>query len=291
MGKGTKVRTTAKRDVLADTAAASDLPHAQRDSARLHLAETNIVDGHTRTASETVRRLTRVELLERAGVLERHEAQACDWYAEIAALAWDTTGCTANYEGGRGGGGAAHAPDSLMARFQTIADARADYAEARKMLGETMGDAFEAIVCRNEALGPAAATAFPELKRSQAGERLRSTVKFCANVLHQRFGKLMGWLEAAERVAPRPAVARAPTPAPAPVERQLHQDVVDAVAAAHRDGVAPDELWMAATCHAALCRELRLSQIVEVEGLLVVVRDDWRWGYVPIASGRVAMAA
>lgn len=288
------VPTTAKKRVtqLLDIAAQTGVPAAQRDPDMLATLKVPQIGTAPRTADKTVRRLTRVERLLAAKVIEPHQAQACEWYAGIAALAWDTTGTTANYEGGGGGTCYAHAPDRLMAKHRDVADARDFYREARKMLGSKMADTFEAIVCRNEALGPTAAAAFPDLQRSRAGERLRLTLSFCANKLHERFGCLMGWMD--EPVV-RPVRAPAPMNTPDPARRTsataaaLITAEIDAAIVRHREaGGAADQLWVAPDVEAALRRETCVRG--KFRDLWLVVRDGWRWGYVLVDSAEAAAA-
>jgi len=270
---------TPKRQMqqLLEIAATTGLPAAQRDPDMIASLKVPQIGDAPRVADRTVRRRSRVECLARAGVLEPHEAQACEWYAERVALAWDTTGCTANYEGG-GSGGSADAPDRAMAKNQEISWARDDCREIRAMLGGAMTDAFEAIVCRNEAMGPTAAGAFPQLGRSAAEDRLRVTVKFCANKVHERFASLMRWLDA-PAVAVKP-VAKAPTtppPAkPAPVS------IVDEIAAAVAMRTDAAALWVSSEV-LALLKAAVAPGVMALEtfgGLPVVERPNWRWGYV-----------
>lgn len=277
------IARTAKKQVeeLLDIAATTGVPAAQRDPDMIASLKVPQIGDGPRVADRTVRRRSRVECLARAGVLEPHEAQACEWYAERVALAWDTTGCTANYEGG-GSGGGADAPDRAMAKNQEISWARDDCREIRAMLGGAMTDAFEAIVCRNEAMGPTAAGAFPQLGRSAAEERLRTTVKFCANKVHERYSGLMRWLDAPEvKAAPVGKPVTPPAKPAAPVS------IVDEIAAAiemRSEGVA---LWVSSEVLALLktatgCHESQ--SLGEFAGLEVVERPSWRWGYVIVGT-------
>jgi len=271
-------RSDKKRvEELLAIAAVTGIPAAQRDPDMIASLKVPQIGDAPRVADRTVRRRSRVECLARAGVLEPHEAQACEWYAERVALAWDTTGCTANYEGG-GSGGGADAPDRAMAKNQEISWARDDCREIRAMLGGTMADAFEAIVCRNEAMGPTAAGAFPQLGRSAAEERLRTTVKFCANKVHERFASLMRWLEAPAAAVTPAAKAPAPVPAPKPAPAPI----VDEIAAAIATQPDATALWVSSEVLALLMAAAAPGvQSVEVfGGLPVTERPAWRWGYV-----------
>lgn len=274
------IAKTAKRQVeeLLAIAATTGVPSAQRDPDMIATLKVPQIGDAPRVADRTVRRRSRVECLARAGVLQPHEAQACEWYAERVALAWDTTGCTANYEGG-GSGGGADAPDRAMAKNQEISWAREDCREIRAMLGGAMTDAFEAIVCRNEAMGPTAAGAFPQLGRSAAEERLRTTVKFCANKVHERFGLLMRWLDAPDV---KPVLAAKASPPPPPKFTPV--SVVDEIAAAVAlKGDSAAALWVSSEVLTLLKRAVSSAPIRTLEtfaGLPVVERAGWRWGYV-----------
>ncbi len=274
------IARTAKKQLeeLLDIAATTGVPAAQRDPDMIASLKVPQIGDGPRVADRTVRRRSRVECLARAGVLEPHEAQACEWYAERVALAWDTTGCTANYEGG-GSGGGANAPDRAMAKNQEIAWARDDCREIRAMLGGAMTDAFEAIVCRNEAMGATAAGAFPQLGRSAAEERLRTTVRFCANKVHERFGQLMRWLDApAEKPLAITKPATPPAKPAAPVS--IVEEIAAAIALKADDAVA---LWVSSEVLALLERATMCSSAQTLEtfgGLPVVERPAWRWGYV-----------
>lgn len=265
---------------LVDIARQTGVPAAQRDPELIERLKVPQIGAAPRTADFTVRKLTRVERMARAGVLEPHEVDACQWFADIAALAWDTTGCTANYEGGSGGGGA-HAPDHLMAKNEAVAHARNDYRAARALMPGPWADLFEGVVCRNEALGPAAATAFPTLQRSAAGDRARTVLKFCANKLHERFGRSMGWRDAP--VVKTAAPVAGPTAvAPPAAPRELMPEIQAAIQLRAIAGAPAGELWMAQAIHDALVRELGTlgRGLCEVGGVPVRIREGWSWGWV-----------
>jgi len=163
-----------------------------------------------------------------------------------------------------------------MAKNQEVSWARDDCREIRAMLGGSMTEAFEAIVCRNESMGATAAGAFPQLGRSAAEERLRTTVKFCANKLHERYSGLMRWLDA-------PEVKAVPIAKPAPIAAVKAKPVtiVDEIAAAvalRSEGAAA--LWVSSEVLALLKRTMNRRALETFGGLPVVERPAWRWGYV-----------
>jgi len=93
--------------------------------------------------TKTVRRLTRVERLTRAGVITVDQQAACEWYSDAYELGFQTVGCTANYMGAGGGGfGAA----DLFSRYKAQGDARANYFYARQAIPNHLLGLFEAIV-------------------------------------------------------------------------------------------------------------------------------------------------
>lgn len=172
---------------LRKVAAGAGLPDAQRDPDRLTIIKVPQIAHEPRTADRTVRKLTRVEMLRNAGVLEQHEADACEYFADVAALAWDTVRVTANYSPASGGGGAT-APDHLAAKTNEIAEARDDYRFAERFIPPQYIRLFEAVVCRNETIATVAGIMHGELGRSQREEKARRIIKLCANLLHQGVG-------------------------------------------------------------------------------------------------------
>lgn len=99
----------------------------------------SVRSGETRT----VRRLTRVERLTRAGVITLDQALACEWYSGAYELGFQTVGCTANYMGAGGGG---FGSGDLLARYKAQGEARANYHYARQAIPSHLIGLFEAIV-------------------------------------------------------------------------------------------------------------------------------------------------
>ena len=93
--------------------------------------------------TETVRRLTRVELLVRSGDINPDQALACEWYNDRHERGFQTVGCTANY-GGAGGGG--FGSQDLLARYKAQGEAREDYFFARSAIPNHLLGIFESIV-------------------------------------------------------------------------------------------------------------------------------------------------
>lgn len=136
----------------------------------------------------TVRRLGRIERLRAAGTIERHEADACIWYAAQHAAGYDTIVCTANYSGVRGD---APGPADLFARHRAQAEARANFAFARAALPTVFLPLFEAIALDGKTIADAGAGLYEQLGRSQRAARLRAAFRLVANRLHARIAHLL----------------------------------------------------------------------------------------------------
>lgn len=104
-----------------------------------------ICDAPNPTAGQntTVRRLTRIEQMAKAGLITPDQAQACEWYADNHCRAYDEgQGTTANYGGVGGGGGLGwdHGARSLAQR-----EARDNIDYARLAIPSHLLGVFEAI--------------------------------------------------------------------------------------------------------------------------------------------------
>ena len=93
--------------------------------------------------TKTVRKLTRVELMQKHGVITPDQAAACSWYATAYEMGFHTVGCTANYSGAGGGG---FGSSDLLARYKEQSEARADYLYARQAIPAHLIGTFEAVV-------------------------------------------------------------------------------------------------------------------------------------------------
>jgi len=126
--------------------------------------------------TKTIRRLTRIELLVKAHVINAEQAAACGWYSDRYELGFQTTGCTANY-GGAGGGG--FGSNDLLARYKAQGEAREDYYYARQAIPQHLLQTFEGIV-----LG----TGRPPHMMPKA-DKLRFSL--AAFLLHQQIGHML----------------------------------------------------------------------------------------------------
>jgi hypothetical protein len=175
------------QEAVNDIGAAIGMPEAQRNPKTVQLATTAIVDGYSRPMSKTLRKLTPVDRLRKAGVLEFHEAEACEDYASIMARAWDTVGCTANYSG-MGSGNYSDAAKRAHRQTEDQIEARANYWFARSALPEQYVPVFEAVICHNATIANIAGEKFSALGRSQREHKTRAIIKLCANLLHGAVG-------------------------------------------------------------------------------------------------------
>ncbi len=126
---------------------------------------------------ETIRRLTRVEKLRRAGTIAPHEAEACQWYANVFAMGYDTIGCTADYQGSGVRGGRGYCLASQYAEQQ---EARTDYGFARSAIPPDILPMFEKVVLMGEPIADASGA------KGRALERATAIFRLGANLLHGR---------------------------------------------------------------------------------------------------------
>jgi hypothetical protein len=111
----------------------------QREMVRLRAAEP---DRKSDKARQTVRKLTRVEKLRKAGIITVEQFDACEWYAAAYELGFSTVGCTANYEPTVCG----ISSNDLLARYKAQSEARKDYYYARQAIPDNLLWLFEAVV-------------------------------------------------------------------------------------------------------------------------------------------------
>lgn len=130
----------------------------------------------------TLRRLTRVEKLQRAGTITRDEAQACQWYADAYSLGYDTIGMTAHYQGSgvRSGG-----VFCLASRYRAQQEARENYDFAKQGISPFLLPLFERVVIEGLTIGQATQKAGRQLTRYTSAFRL------AANQLHGRIAHIL----------------------------------------------------------------------------------------------------
>jgi hypothetical protein len=118
-----------------------NLPHAIRDVANHTEADQRVM---VRSGStKTIRRKTRIEVMREAGIINREQEAACEWFAATYEQAFHTSGCTANYSGsGRGKSGSC----DLLARYREQEEARENFAYARQAIPSHLMALFEAVV-------------------------------------------------------------------------------------------------------------------------------------------------
>jgi hypothetical protein len=271
-------RRKADRELKAvnDVGALIGLPDAQRTPGRVEIVTVQQVGHGPRVTEQTIRKLTRVEMLHRHGVLTADEAAACEWYADQAAMAWDTSVGTSSYEP-RSGGGSATAPDRLMAKNIEIASARSRYAAARAAIPEALAPLFEAVVCRNELIGEAAARAFTEVKQRAAYNRAQQALKTCA-------AKVRDVMEGRRPDPVRQGLAETMLRFDSHVraEKKVEQGIriSDQIADGILRVVNATTLHISPAVHDAIMRENKLDAIEVFGGLPVEVVEHWGWGWI-----------
>lgn len=137
---------------------------------------------------QTIRKLTRIERLRNAGTINHDEAAACQWYADAAAIGYDTTGTTANYAeaGSRSKRHWDHLP-----KYAAQEEGRESFLWARKVLPEHLLPMFEAVVLGKETLSAAAQGLFDDLAKSQRSSRIAREFRHVAAELHKRVCHLL----------------------------------------------------------------------------------------------------
>jgi hypothetical protein len=105
--------------------------------------------------ARTLRKLTRIEKLERAKVINKREAEACEWYATRHAARYDVIGITAKYGEQASGGRKSYChgpktPEQISALL--------DYDFARAGISPMILPMFERIVIHGRPLGRLAIT-------------------------------------------------------------------------------------------------------------------------------------
>lgn len=100
--------------------------------------------------TRTVRRLTKIEKLAKAGVIDKIEASACEWYAATHAARYDTLGITANY--GDGGGTRRTNFDHLPKTREQLA-AYLHFSDARQSITPAFLGLFERVVIHGRPMG------------------------------------------------------------------------------------------------------------------------------------------
>lgn len=264
-------RAAARLKVVNEIGAAIGIPEMQRRSDQVEIRDVEQLDGAAVAIKQTLRKLTRVEKLRRSGVLEAHEADACEWYADRAALAWDTVGCTANYDG-VGSANYVGAADRAHMVSSRIAEARADYGYASKAVPIQYLGIFEAVICENSAIAAVAAETFSALGRSQREHKTRAIVKLCANLVH---GVI------AHRLPIEAALTAKSQPVAEPTTEDLRPRLSDEIGTEIGRKSGATQILMSADVLAALMREEGLDDRPESwSGLEIIVSPHWSWAWI-----------
>jgi hypothetical protein len=131
---------------------------------------------------KTLQRVTRIDKLRNARVIDAHEAAACQWYADAYCAGYDTVGVTANYGGSgvRSGHLFCHA-----ARYREQREARDNYEFAKQGIPPFLLPLFERVVIEGVSIAGATNRNGRELHKLTAEFRL------AANRLHERIAHLL----------------------------------------------------------------------------------------------------
>lgn len=126
--------------------------------------------------TKTIRRKTRIEKLRDAGVIDRDQAEACDWYLEAHTMGYETLGIVADY--GRSGSGSGGAY-SHLARYKAQQEAREDYAFARAGIEPWLISLFERVVLHGDSLN------------ANGGSKVTPQFRLAAWQLHGRIAHML----------------------------------------------------------------------------------------------------
>jgi hypothetical protein len=126
--------------------------------------------------TKTIRKKTRIERMVIAGLIDKDQQNACEWYANAFELGYATVGCTANYCGAGGGG---FGSSDLFARYKAQQEAREDYAYARKAIPGDYLKLFDYVLFGHE----------PDFKALP--EHMRNSISLAAWLLHGQIGHML----------------------------------------------------------------------------------------------------
>lgn len=163
------------------------VPVANRSAADQRHA---IRSGETRT----VRKLTRIEKLQKAGTIAPHEAAACLWYAQAHELGYATLGITGSYDQAARTKGSGARPACHLPRYKAQTEARADYAFARAAIPPFLLPLFEKVVLAGETMSAAGGELWRDLAKAQRSSKLSAAFRLAANKLHERIAHLLPWV-------------------------------------------------------------------------------------------------
>jgi hypothetical protein len=287
------------REVIA-AATFAGVPETQRDPTALTLVDTAI-DDKIRVASKTVRKLTRVELLQKRGTLEPYQAAACAFYvssAEAASAGVVQATCYGDSSGGSPISAAVGQHATLIVRAAN--SVRHD--AVRRAIPRPYLASFEAIVLDCQSIMAVGSAMHPEASRGKISTSMRALVKVCADCIWREFEAeaCALYVASSEEEMPRvdgPSKDRRQSLLDTMVrfDRQIaaERPVEDAVGPVRPISLALDEvilraavegatgLLVAASVVATLARENGLpADMVSYGGLPLIVQEHWNWGWV-----------
>jgi hypothetical protein len=266
-------------------AAFAGVPEAQRGANDIELVRAPQVENHPTPVRHTVRRLTAIEKLERAGVLERHHKAACEWYANAHELGFMTSCRTSNFEGASGGG---CSTAELLIGHDNQRIARDDYHWGRTFIPTMYLALFERLIIGGEKLTAVATGSFTQ-KRTRAREKTVHALQLCASRLFDGIKAQLpiDLAACASPAAPRPKVAgpaseretpRVPKLVAAVQLRPICDALSLTVDQATLQGMNIAEIRVAPFTLAMIEKE-RGGAVSALWGIPVVAWPSFRWGY------------
>lgn len=261
------------REAVNDVADQISLPKAQRGHHAVEIVPAE-KDGWKDAHKRTVRKLTRVERLERSGAIEPAHVKAITLYVDAAELAYATGARISGY--GEGGGssptGAAAAEHE---RQWDKAWTGLRYQRARDCLPRPYVTAFERIVLDNHPIGTVGREMWPASSVGAVSGAVREMVRTCAESLCIEFASELG-LD-----AKRPSLLRTMQRMDAAVRaQQSGSPISDAIAMRLATADAGDALFVSPAVRDDMLREAGLDDAPDTWfGHTLVVVDHWQFGW------------
>ncbi len=116
--------------------------HTDDDQRAMSRQRAGESDRNSDKARQTVRKLTRIERLQKLGIIDADQAAACQMYSDWHEFGWAMTGCTASY-GSVGGGSGSFDHQAKSAAQQ---DARDNYRFAKSAIPADLVALFEDVI-------------------------------------------------------------------------------------------------------------------------------------------------
>lgn len=131
---------------------------------------------------KTLQRIPRIDKLLSARIIDKHEAEACRWYADAYAAGYDTIGVTSTYGGS---GVRSSGTFCLASRYREQQEARENYEFAKQGIPPFLLPLFERVVLEGTSIAGATN------QNGRALGKLTAEFRLAANMLHQRIAHLL----------------------------------------------------------------------------------------------------